>query len=132
MIRFFRPRLTAAVTALALAVTTLAPAPASAMNDNERAMLGIILGIGAIAALSDQGEAQRIRQRHYMPPPPPPRHRDFRRHDHRRADACVVRIERDRRGNRVEVYSPACNDDRSSRRGGRDFSRGGQDFPYRH
>ena len=126
MIRFLRPRLIAATTALALAATTLAPAPASAMSDNDRAMLGLILGIGAIAAIADQAEPRHAKPHHHMPPPPPP-HRDFRRMDHRevhrRAEACVVRIERDRHGNRVEIHSPGCRNDRSPRRG--------PDFPHR-
>lgn len=122
MIRFFRPRLIAATTALALVASTLAPAPASAMSDNDRAMLGLILGIGAIAAIADQAEPRHAKPRHHMPSPPP--HRDFRRMDHRRAEACVVRIERDRHGNRVEIHSPGCRNDRSPRRG--------PDFPHRH
>lgn len=114
-------RLTTALAAAAIALTSLTAAPASAMTREERNALGLILGIGAVAVLADG--AKDHGRRTYAPEPvrPPMRfehrdrhdyRRDYRheyRHDHRRADTCTVRIERDRHGRRIERYSPGCD-----------------------
>jgi hypothetical protein len=122
---FAFPRLTAAVTAAALAVSGLTATPAAAMNDNDRAALGLILGLGVLAAIADNNNDRRNDHR---PPPPrhdPPRPRPggFYPHDgyDRHADACTIRVHRDRYGRRVEVMSPGCFDDRGHRRGPEDW-----------
>ncbi|SOB95193.1 hypothetical protein [Rhodobacter maris] len=123
MTAFTFPRLTAAVTALALGLTTITATPAAAMSESDRNALALLLGIGAIAAIVDQNDKPRATP--HRPPPPAwgyyDRGRDHGhdrwRDDPRRADACVVRIERDRHGRRIEVQSPGCHD-----QGRRDWS----------
>lgn len=131
-------RLTTALVAAALALTSLTAAPASAMTREERNALGLILGIGAVAVLADGANDHRRAAPAPVRPPMHFEHRDRyddRRgwHDdrrrghghghgwgygHRRAETCVVRIERDHRGRRIEVYSPGCD-----RRGERPYRR---------
>lgn len=109
---FTLSRLTTALAAAAIALTSLTAAPASAMTREERNALGLILGIGAVAVLADSAK-DKGRHTHAPQPVRPPmrfEHRD--RHEyrgHRRADTCVVRIERDRHGRRIERYSPGCD-----------------------
>lgn len=103
-------RLTAALAAAAIALTSLTAAPASAMTREERNALGLILGIGAVAVLADGAKDHRRAAPAPARPPMRFEHRD--RHEyrgHRRADTCVVRIERDRHGRRIERYSPGCD-----------------------
>ncbi|WP_444429983.1 hypothetical protein ACTTAM_18295 [Rhodobacter capsulatus] len=63
MTAFAFPRLTAAVLAGAVALTGISATPASAMNDRDRAALGLIVGLGVLAAIADGSE---------IPPRPPP------------------------------------------------------------
>ncbi|PYF11780.1 hypothetical protein C8J30_10290 [Rhodobacter viridis] len=126
MTAFAFPRLTAAALAAALAVTGLSATPASAMNDRDRAALGLIVGLGVLAAIADANNDHRPPPppRHYPPPPPPGGYYpgdpggyypgDYRGH-HRRAEACTVRVHYDRYGRRVEVSSPGCNEPRYRR-----------------
>ena len=122
---FTFPRLTTALAAAAIALTSFTAVPASAMTREERNALGLILGIGAVAVLAD---GQKDRRRTYAPEPvrPPMRfeHRerryddrryDYRHGDYRRADTCTVRIDRDRHGRRIETYSPGCRESRGDR-----------------
>lgn len=115
MTAFAFPRLTAAALAAALAVTGLTATPASAMNDRDRAALGLIVGLGVLAAIADANNDHR-------PPPPPPGgyypggyYPGDNYGHHRRADACTVRVHYDRYGRRVEVSSPGCNEPRYRR-----------------
>lgn len=109
MTAFAFPRLIAAALAAALAVTSLSATPASAMNDRDRAALGLIVGLGVLAAIADAGNDHRPPPPppRYRPPPPPPPHGYYGHH--RRAEACVIRVHHDRFGRRVEVMSPGCN-----------------------
>lgn len=123
MTAFAFPRLTAAVIAVALALSALTATPASAMNDGERAALGLIVGLGVLAAIADANGND-----HRRPPPPRPQPYDFHRYDRydrhdRRADACTVQVHRDRHGRRVEVMSAACFDHRGNYRGPDDWRR---------
>lgn len=114
MTAFAFPRLTAAALAAALAVTGISATPASAMN--ERDALGVLLGIGVLAALADASNNHRPPpQPNYYPYPPRPQppHRYYL--PPRRAEACTVRVHYDRYGRRVEVTSPGCNDGRYRR-----------------
>lgn len=108
MTAFAFPRLTAAVLAGAVALTGLSATQASAMNDRDRAALGLIVGLGVLAAIADSDEPRRDRR----PPPQPPRGYP----DHRRADDCRVEIWYDRDGRRIEEHSPGCSDRRGHRR----------------
>ena len=111
MTAFAFPRLTAAVLAGAVALTGISATPANAMNDRDRAALGLIVGLGVLAAIADGNDSRRDRR----PPRPPPR-RDDR--DYRRADDCRVEVWYDRHGRRIEEHSPGCNDRRGHRRDG--------------
>lgn len=108
MTRFFVPRLTAAVTALAIGLSAVSATPAAAMSNNDRNALALLLGIGAIAVIADQNKDRHAGRRDVAPPPRRDHRHDGWRDGHRRADACVVRIERDRHGRRIEVQSPGC------------------------
>ncbi|WP_444453784.1 hypothetical protein ACTTAI_01660 [Rhodobacter capsulatus] len=110
MTAFAFPRLTAAALAAAVALTGISATPASAMNDRDRAALGLIVGLGVLAAIADSNDNSRGHR-----PPPPPR-RDDR--DYRRADDCRIEVYYDRHGRRVEERSPGCWDDDGYGRGG--------------
>ncbi|KQB11330.1 hypothetical protein H9N28_01040 [Rhodobacter capsulatus] len=110
MTAFAFPRLTAAVLAGAVALTGISATPANAMNDRDRAALGLIVGLGVLAAIADGNDSRRD----HRPPPQPPRPRGYP--DHRRADDCRVEVWYDRHGRRIEEHSPGCNDRRGHRR----------------
>lgn len=127
MTAFAFPRLTAAVLAGAVALTGITATPASAMNDRDRAALGLILGLGVLAAVADDSNDRR------PPPRRAPQPERYRDHDHRRAEACTVRVYHDRHGRRIEEMSPGCNDRGRDRRRGPDDWRGDRDdWRHRH
>ncbi|PTV93728.1 hypothetical protein C8J27_1128 [Rhodobacter aestuarii] len=113
-----RNRFTAALTAIALATggLTATGTPAAAMSDNDKAALGIVLGIGAMALIADSKKDSRAHSE-----PAYPRHdvrserRDDRRWDDRRRDTwrtipgnCVVNFGgRETRSNLVSARCAA-------------------------
>jgi len=128
MTAFPFPRLTAVVTAIALTVTGFTATPAQAMSEKDRAALGLILGLGALAVIADGNNNHRASR--YDDPPPrrqPPR--DFYSHDRRRADRCTVEYGWDRHGRRIEIPSPGCYDQPRSHR--HDRPRRDDDWRYR-
>lgn len=115
MIRFPFPRLTAAALVGVLALSPLAASPAAALDRDDRTALGLVLGLGALAAIAG-GDSHSAPPRRVEPPRREPAwggpvYRD------RHRETCVIRIETDRHGRRTERYGAGCDPRRD---GGRD------------
>ena len=107
-----KARLTAAATALALALTSLTAAPAAALSDREKAALGLIIGaVGVGMILDSSRDKPRYRE-------PEPRH-DNGRHRGWQVErgipaACITNVRVD--GRRRDVVGAGCAQNAGLRR----------------